>query len=115
MRYGLPVDIYDESPLPAELSEQSDKAVYVDGVADIATARQLFGRVIEVADMIQLSEVHIWAQADALPLLAVAAAEIKDLPEGFQLREVAERPVEVVEGGLAWLSCDLLRRPVSVS
>lgn len=115
MRYGTAVDIYDESSLPAELAERSDKAVFVDGVTDIATARQLLGRVIEVADMIQLSEVHVWARAEALPLLAVAAGEIENLPESFQLREVADRPVEVVEGGLAWLSPDLLRRPAGVS
>ncbi|QGU04218.1 hypothetical protein [Corynebacterium comes] len=101
------------SPLDA-LAEYSDRAVYVDGVTDKVTARQLIDRVITVAELIALPEVHVWADAEALPLLAAAAAGIKDLPEGFQLRQIAEKPLAVAEGGLTWLSRDLLKHPANV-
>lgn len=100
------------SPLDA-LAEHSGRAVYVDGVTDRVTARQLIDTVLTVAELIHLPEVHVWAEAEALPLLAAAAAGIKDLPEGFQLRQVAERPAEVAEGGLTWLSLDVLRCPAN--
>ncbi|MCS5479906.1 hypothetical protein NYP18_09585 [Corynebacterium sp. YIM 101645] len=76
-------------------------------MTDRATARQLLDRVLTVADLIGLPEVHVWAAAEALPYLAVAAGGVKDLPEGFQLRETSEWPAHIVEGGLTWLSCDL--------
>lgn len=100
-------------PLDA-LAEHPDRAVYVDGVSDRATARQLIDRVLAVADLINLPEVHVCAEAEALPLLAAAAAEIKDLPEGFQLHQIVERPVDAAEGGLVWLSRDLLKYPAMV-
>ena len=90
-------------------AERSGRALYIDGVTDKATACQSLNRVITVADLIGLLEVHVWAEAEALPYLAVAAAGIKDLPEGFQLREISERPVGIVEEGLTWLSRDLMR------
>lgn len=90
-------------------AERSGRALYIDGVTDKATACQSLNRVITVADLIGLLEVHVWAEAEALPYLAVAAAGIKDLPEGFQLREISERSVGIVEEGLTWLSRDLLR------
>ena len=90
------------------LAGYSDMAVYVDGVTDRDAARQLIDRVIAVADLIGFPEVQVWAEAEALPHLAAAAAGIEELPEGFQLRQIADRPVDIVEGGLTWLTPDRL-------
>ncbi|WP_164546500.1 hypothetical protein [Corynebacterium hylobatis] len=54
--------------------------------------------MITVAGLIGLTGVHVWAETEALPHLAVVAAGIRDLPEGFQLRQISERPVDIMEG-----------------
>ena len=105
----------EQSPPPAVRDMQSDRAVYIDQVEDIAVARQLLDQVLAVAALIDLQEIPVWAGADTLPLLAVAAAGIRDLPDGFQLRQVADRPAVSVGGGLTWLSRDLLPHPAPIA
>lgn len=105
----------EQSPPPAVRDMQSDRVVYIDQVEDIAVARQLLDQVLAVAALIDLQEIPVWAGADTLPLLAVAAAGIRDLPDGFQLRQVAGRPAVSVGGGLTWLSRDLLPHPAPIA
>jgi len=91
---------YRKSWPPATLAEHSSSSVYVAEVTDKAAARHLIDTVIAMVDHHHLPQVHVWAEADALPLLAAAAAEVKDLPEGFQLRQIPDTPVDIVEGSL---------------
>ncbi|AGF71226.1 hypothetical protein [Corynebacterium halotolerans] len=90
-----------------EPTDRSVIAVKVEESVDADTAAELIDGVITAAGLLALPEVHVWADGETLPLLAVAAGDIPELPEGFQLRQLDADSHEVFaeEGeGTTWLT-----------
>lgn len=71
-----------------ELSDKSVIAVRVDEIITDAAANELIAGLIAAASLLKLTEVHIWAVAESLPRLAVAASGIDKLPEAFRLWQI---------------------------
>lgn len=80
--------ITQEQDQSDELSDRSVIAVKVEESVDATTAGELIDGVLIAAGLLALPEVHVWADGETLPLLAVAAGDIPELPEGFQLRQL---------------------------
>lgn len=98
-----------------DLSDRSLIAVKVEDVMDADAADELIDGVVTAARLLDLPEVHVWAEGAALPLLAVAAGQIDELPEGFQLRQLdpvegAEDLPDESDDGATWLTYDSLVR-----
>ena len=76
------LDLSEESP------DRPVVAVRLDGEITEATACELLEGTVMVSHLLDLPEVHVWAPAVALPTLAMAAAQVNSLPQGFQLRQL---------------------------
>ncbi|MGD7003450.1 hypothetical protein [Corynebacterium halotolerans] len=97
--------LIDEETGPIEeLFGASEVAVRVPSALDDAAARDLIEGVIATVNLLDLPEIHVWAEAADLPLLAVAAAGIAELPEGFQLNQVDAATGGIRETATTWLS-----------
>ncbi len=102
-----------------DFPDRSVIAVKLEDVVDSDTAGDLIDGVVTAARLLDLPEVHIWATGDALPMLAVAAGMIDELPEGFQLRQLNADAGNDATGalvdenddeGATWLTYDSLVR-----
>lgn len=89
--------------LGSETSESEPESISTGGIpaADSAIAVELpelqlqhremvelLNGAVSAARLLGLSDLLLYASAEQLPDLAVAAAEISDIPEGFQLRQI---------------------------
>ncbi len=52
------------------------------------TADEIIGDIVEQARLLGVDEVHVFAPADVLPLLAAASVTLPWLPEGLRLHEL---------------------------
>lgn len=100
---------------PSTADPESDSltsAITVRLEAD--TAPESFGDlivgVITAAGLLGMPETHIYAPAELMPQLAVAAAEVDNIPEQFQLHEIThpEDGVRELPDGSTPLTVDSL-------
>lgn len=75
------------SALPELVLRLANMNITLHGV-NSDTVDEVLGDVVETARMAGAEDINVYAEAEDLPLLAAAAAKIRNLPAGFQLHEL---------------------------